>query len=98
MKKTKAQLDAQIEGLRNAFGNLLFASNMEDLQKFFKDKFNREIIQVGDKLVYDLNSLFAMSPKMREQFNNDPIQPITVTYKRLDIIFYFKFSHFINYL
>ena len=88
MKKTKAQLDAQIEGLKNTFGNLLYASNMKDLQKFFKDKFNRNIVQVGDKLVFDFHSLFGVSPKTRKQFKDDPIQPITVTYKRLDIIFF----------
>lgn len=93
MKKTKAQLDAQIEGLKNTFGNLLFVNNMEDLQKFFKDKFNRDIVQVGDKLVFYFKSLFGISPKFKKQFNNDHIQPITVTYLRLDIIFFTYDKH-----
>ena len=86
--KTKEQLNKQIENIKNNFGDLLFASNIAELQKFFKNYFNRDIIQVGDKLVYDLSVLFDMSQKIRDKFNNDPIQPITVTYKRLDIIFF----------
>lgn len=93
MKKTKEQLDAQIEELRNTFGNLLFASNMRDLQKLFKDKFNRGIVQIGDHLVFDFKSLFGISPKIRKQFKNDPIQSITVTYLRLDIIFFVYDKH-----
>ncbi len=91
--KTKAQLDKQIEELRNAFGNLLYASNIEELQKFFKNYFNKDIIQVGDHLIYDFTTLFNMSPKVRKQFNNDPIQSITVTYKRLDLIFFTYDKH-----
>ena len=34
-----------------------------------------------------------MSPKIKKQFNNDPIQPITITYKRLDIIFFTYDKH-----
>lgn len=86
--KTKEQLNKQIETIKNIFGDLLFASNIAELQKFFKNYFNRDIIQVGDKLVYELNALFSMSPEIKKKFKNDPIQPITVTYKRLDIIFF----------
>lgn len=91
--KTKSQLDKQIEDLRHAFGDLLFASNIASLQKLFKDKFNQDIIQIGDKLIFDFKSLFKMSSKIKNQFNNDYIQPITITYKRLDIIFFTYDKH-----
>ena len=86
--KTRQQLDNQIENLKQAFGDLLFASNIQDIRKFFKDSFNEEIIKVGDKLVFDLTPIFNISPKIKKEYKNDPIQPITITYKRLDIIFF----------
>lgn len=86
--KTRLQLDNQIENLKQTFGDLLFASNIKDIRKFFKDNFNEEIIQIGDKLVFDLTPIFNMSSKLKKEYNNDPIQPITITYKRLDIIFF----------
>lgn len=91
--KTRQQLDNQIENLKKTFGNLLFASNIQDIKKFFKDNFNEEIIQVGDKLIFDLNTIFRMSSKLRKEYKDDPIQPITVTYKRLDIIFFTYDKH-----
>lgn len=91
--KTREQLDNQIKLLQDTFGDLLFASNLEDLQKFFKDNFNRDIVQIGDKLIFDFNSLFRMSSKISKEFKNDPIQPITVTYRRLDIIFFTYDKH-----
>ena len=86
--KTRLQLDNHIETLKQTFGDLLFASNIKDIRKFFKDNFNEEIIQIGDKLVFDLTPIFNISSKLKKEYNNDPIQPITITYKRLNIIFF----------
>ena len=60
-RKTRLQLNNQIENLKQTFGDLLFASNIKDIRKFFKDNFNEEIIQVGDKLVFDLTAIFNIS-------------------------------------
>lgn len=91
--KTKAQLDNQIELLKKTFGDLMFASDIASIRKFFKDNFNEDIIQIGDKLVFDFTALFGMSPKIKKTFKDDPVQPITVTYKRLDLIFYTYDKH-----
>jgi hypothetical protein len=92
--KTKAELDLQIDNLRKYFNcNVLTDGNIADLQKWFKNKFNRKIINVGDKLVFDFHVLFNMNADYREQFKNDYIQPITVTYLRLDVIFFTYDKH-----
>ena len=85
--KTKEQLDNQIELLKKTFGDLLQSSNLQELQDFFKDNFNEEIVQVGDKMIFDFTALFNIVPEMRKKFKGDKIQPISVTYKRLDLIF-----------
>ena len=91
--KSKEQLDTQIKLLKQTFGDLLQASNLSDIQKFFKDNFNEDIVQAGDKLIYDFAALFNIVPEMRRKFNGDNIQPITITYKRLDIIFFTYDKH-----
>ena len=62
--------------------------NLKELQKFFKDKFNMNIVKIGDQATYDFNALFYISPKVAKRFKNDPIQPITITYIRQDVIFF----------
>ena len=62
--------------------------NLKELQKFFKDKFNMNIVKIGDHATYDFNALFYISPKVAKRFKNDPIQPITITYIRQDVIFF----------
>ena len=92
--KTRTELDKQLKMLIETFStNIMTNGNINDLRKWFKDKFNEDIVQVGDKLTFDFHSLFYMSPKWRNKFKGDPIQPITVTYKRVDIIFYTYDKH-----
>lgn len=87
-QEEKEELNKSLIELRNFFGKDISNGSISDLEKFFKTHFNRNIIQVGDKLTFDFNTLFFIAPEMREEFKNDPIQPITVTYLRSDIIFY----------
>jgi len=87
--KSKAELDKQLEMLTRTFSdNILSKGNIADLREWFKDNFNEDIVQVGDKLTFDFHALFNIVPAIRKKFKNKPIQPITVTYKRSDIIFY----------
>lgn len=92
--KSKSELDNKLKELKKAFeGPATINGSIGDLKKWFKDKFNEDIVQIGDKLIYDLNALFYMSPMIHKEFNDDPIQPITITYKRLDIIFFTYDKH-----
>lgn len=63
-------------------------TNVKELMEFFKDKFNYNIVKVGDHATYDFNALFRIAPGTRKRFKNDPVQPITVTYIRKDVIFF----------
>ena len=90
----KNELDEQLKILKEKFStNIMTDGTIYDLRKYFKDKFNENIVQVGDKLTFNFHSLCYTSPKWKKKFKNDPIQPITVTYKRADIIFYTYDKH-----
>ena len=92
--KTKAELDNKLQELKNMFGeNALSNGSIADLRKWFKNYFNKDIVKVGDKLTFDFSGLFKMVPETKKKFNDDPIQPITVTYLRADIIFYTYDKH-----
>lgn len=82
------ELDKKIIELKNFFRGYMCDGSINDLEKHFKKHFNKGIIQVGDKLTFDFNTLFFIDPGMKKEFKNDPIQPITITYLRSDIIFY----------
>lgn len=87
--KSKAELDKKLEMFTRIFSdNILSKGNIADLREWFKENFNEDIVQVGDKLTFDFHALFNIVPDIRKKFKNKPIQPITVTYKRADIIFY----------
>ena len=92
--KTKAELDNKLQELKNMFGeNALSNGSIADLRKWFKNYFNKDIVKVRDKLTFDFSGLFKMVPETKKKFNDDPIQPITVTYLRADIIFYTYDKH-----
>jgi hypothetical protein len=92
--KTRKELDNQIAELKKTFGNsTLSMGSVGDLKEWFKDNFNKDIIKVGDKLTYNFDFLFHRVPKYRKKFNGDPIQPITITYLRCDIIFFTYDKH-----
>ena len=92
--KTKEELDYKLQELKDAFGDhALTNGSIGDLRKWFKNYFNTSIVKVGDKLTFDFSGLFRMAPAIKKKFNDDPIQPITVTYLRADIIFYTYDKH-----
>ena len=85
--KSKEELDKKVKELQEYF-NVSYDSNLKELQKVFKDNFNQDILKVGDHAIFYLKSLFNMSPETKKKFKNDPIQPITITYIRQDVIFF----------
>ena len=92
--KTKAELDNKLQELRKSFGeHAVTNGSIDDLRKWFKKYFNTGIVKVGDKLTYDFSTLFRMVPASQKKLKGDPIQPITVTYLRADIIFYTYDKH-----
>lgn len=84
---SKEELDNKIKGLKEAF-NVSYDTNLMEFQNVFKDNFNPNIIKVGDKATYYLKSVFYMSPEIKRRFKGDPVQPITITYIRQDVIFF----------
>ena len=82
----QTERDNQVKTIKEVIGKI--DPNLKELQKFFKDKFNMNIVKIGDHATYDLKSIFSISPKVKRRFKNDPIQPITITYIRQDIIFF----------
>ena len=87
-QKSRTELDKQVRIIKESLPGYTVDPNIKELMKFFKKTFNEDIVQIGDKLIYDFNALFEMSPSVKKKFNNDPIQPITITYKRADILFF----------
>ena len=85
--KSKEELDKKVEELRASL-DVEFDANIADIKKFFKDKFNPNILKIGDHATFYLKTAFHMSPEIKRKFKNDPIQPITITYIRQDVIFF----------
>ena len=85
--KSKEELDKKVKELQEYF-NVSHDSNLAEIQKVFKDKFNQDILKVGDHATFYLKAVFNMAPETRKKFKNDPIQPITITYIRQDVIFF----------
>ena len=87
--KTRSELDSKVKELKEHFGNdICLNGNVYDLEKFFDRKFNYKIIKRGTRGVFDFTKLMKSVPEISRMFNDDPIQPFTVTYVRQDIIFY----------
>ena len=88
---TKEELNKKLEELRSCFGALTVKPTLGDLMAFFKESFNKDIVKVGDRLIFDFTQLFFMGGNKGElykRFKGEPIQPITVTYIRGSVIFY----------
>ena len=83
---TPIERDNQVKVIKDVAGKI--DPNLKELQKFFKNNFNQGIIKIGDHAIYDLNTIFYTSPQIKKKFKDDPIQPITITYIRLDVIFF----------
>lgn len=82
----KKDLDNKVQYIKSLVSPI--DSNVKEIMGFFKDKFNYDIVKIGDHATYDLHSIFFVSPKVKKRFKNDPIQPITITYIRQDVIFF----------
>ena len=90
-RTTKEELNKKLEELRSCLGALTVKPTLGDLMAFFKESFNKDIVKVGDRLVFDFTQLFFMTGNKGElykRFKGKPIQPITVTYIRGSVIFY----------
>lgn len=88
---TPIERDNQVKVIKDVVGKI--DPNLKELQKFFKNNFNQGIIKIGDHAIYDLNTIFYTSPQIKKKFKDDPIQPITITYIRLDVIFFIWDKH-----
>lgn len=91
--KNHIELDNKVNELRKYLNFEPVDPNLGAIKNFFKDRFNPDIVHVGDKATFIFQTLFRMSSKLRKEFNNDPVQPITITYRRLDLIFYTYDKH-----
>ena len=96
MKNTKEELDAKITELRQSFDPVLQPS-MKRMQEWFGSKYN-DVFYESRKCWINLTIFFNGSngKSWRKKFNNCPIQPVTVTYRRCDLVF-FKFDNFPQY-
>ena len=83
---TQVERDNQVKTIKEFVGKI--DPNLKELQRIFKNKFNPHILMAGDKAIYDLDTVFSQSIKTKKRFKNDPIQPITITYIRQDVIFF----------
>ena len=88
---TPIERDNQVKVIKDVVGKI--DPNVKELQKFFKNNFNQGIIKIGDHAIYDLNTIFYTSAQIKKKFKDDPIQPITITYIRLDVIFFTWDNH-----
>ena len=83
---TQSERDNQVKIIKEMVG--IRDTNLKEIQSLFKDKFNPDIVKIGQHAIYDLKAVFYSSPSTKKRFKNDPIQPITITYIRQDVIFF----------
>lgn len=97
---TKENLDKKLKEIYDSVGGRVNVSvSYGDLRDFFKKSFNDSIFAVGKKAVVDLSfqMKFASNKSWwQKRFKNNPYQPVTITYRRLDLIFY-TYDNFPNY-
>lgn len=97
--KSKEELDNQVENLKKYFGNARYLNlNIAEIKNNFKEYFNEDILKLRTKWFIDLSIFFksADGNKWRKRFNNERFQPITITYKRCDLIF-FTWDNYLEY-
>lgn len=94
IKKSKEELDNKVKELKTHFKESTnIECSLDSLMKFFKKSYNKQLFKKGDKCWLNLKTLCKTSPEYKKIFGNDYIQPITITYKRCDLIFY-KFDNY----
>ena len=91
-------IQKQIQNIKNAFGNACIINpSMEELHKWFKkdyvSPFKKDI-----RCYLDLRFFFKFDKTRdwKKLFDNNPWQPIIITYKRQDVIF-FKWENYPKY-
>jgi len=88
----KEELDKKLAEIHEAIGGKATVDvSYGDLEKFFKKSFNDEMFAVGRKVIIDLSMQMKWASNKawwRKRFKNNPYQPVTITYRRLDLIFY----------
>ncbi len=97
---TKEELDNKVKELSDHFKNgRKISPNIKEIMNFFKDKYNTKIFSKGRLCWIDLDFFFNNSENKKEwrkRFDNNSIQPIKITYKRKDVIF-FKWLNYPKY-
>ena len=93
IKKSIKELDKQVKELKKVFGKQTHIEcSLDNLINFFKKSYNKDLFKKGDKCWLNLKTLCNSNPEYKKIFGTDYIQPITITYKRCDLIFY-KFDN-----
>ena len=91
-------IQKQIQGLKETFGSaLIIEPTMDELQKWFKKDYVSPF-KKGIKYYLDLRLFFKFDKtrQWKKLFDNNHWQPITITYKRQDVIF-FKWDNYPKY-
>ena len=98
--KSIEELDNKVAELTKHFGKSAYLEgNMKSIMNFFNDKYNTKIFSKGKLCWINLDFFFNNSEDKkvwRKRFDNNPIQPIKITYKRKDVIF-FKWLNYPKY-
>jgi len=89
MSMTKEEIKNQIESIRKAFDNFKLKPSMSNLIDYFGKDYT-DVFKKGTKAYIDLDMFFEYDKtrNWKKLFDNNPWQPITITYRRLDIIFF----------
>ena len=92
------EVKQQIQNIKQAFGSACeIKPHMTELQKWFKKDYVSPF-KKGVKCYMDLRLFFNRDKtrNWKELFDNNPWQPIMITYKRQDVIF-FKWENYPKY-
>ena len=94
IKKSKETLDNKVKELKEAFGDQTYIEcSLDSLKNFFKKSYNKNLFKKGDICWLNLKVMCNMNPEYKKIFKTNYIQPVKITYKRCDLIFY----KYINY-
>jgi len=94
IKKPIEELDNKVKELKEAFGEQTYIEcSLDNLKNFFKKSYNKDLFKKGDICWLNLKTLCNTNPEYKKIFGTNYIQPIKITYKRCDLIFY----KYINY-
>lgn len=89
-KQTKEELDNKIKALKEIFGEATtIEPTMSNLIKYFGKDYS-DVFKKNTKCYINLDIFFKCDKtrNWKKLFENNPWQPITITYRRLDIIFF----------